>query len=203
MPCELEKTGLDPEEMGILDIPVTYPSGAAIVVIRKEELADFRKYLEGIGLKEKAVSARPYEFKIHGIPDRATEVNVALAIENRTGLRPSSTQLSKYKTKDLQVANCACTEELYAALENVHTIFIHFKRCYIDTTPNLLSCKKCSALGHTGAHCPHSEETAKQMQEDRGLQPFCPPCILWLAFSALAQIVRRLRSPISFPLCHG
>jgi len=41
------------------------------------------------------------------------------------------------------------------------------------------------------------------MQEDRGLQPFCPPCILWLAFSALAQIVRRLRSPISFPLCHG
>lgn len=170
--CELD---IDHNELGITDIPVEYPSGAAILLADEGKLPKLREALVKAGLCEKQRKQRLHEFRIHDIPINATIENVSAAIEAKTGLRPASVELNKYKTKESQVANCSSNEELYSALEEIYTVFIRFKKCPVDTRPNLVVCRRCSALGHTRKHCPHDDEKAMQMKNDAGDKE--KPCI--------------------------
>ena len=162
----LEDSEIDPTEAGIKDIPVTFPSGAAIIVVQEDKMDQFREAMEKTGLREKKTVTRAHEFRVHGIPATATAQDITQALEYRTGRKPQTITLSKYKSNELQVANCTCTGDMYAALENIYTLFIRYRKCKVDTKPNLLTCQKCYTLGHTSKHCPYGDDEASRMKSD-------------------------------------
>ena len=130
--------------------------------IEEDKIQPFREALKTVGLQEKnRNTGRPHEFRIHGIASEVTTEQIKEAITRKTGITTDEITLGKYKSNEKQVANCTGSEQLYIALSEIKTLFIHLDRCRIDLRPNLLSCKRCSLLGHTAKNCKYSDEEAE------------------------------------------
>ena len=93
---------------------------------------------------------------MHNIPNYCTVEDIAEDIKAALGIVPEKITLVQYKEKrrdNVQMTVVEGSKELMEATAKNKTIFIEYKRCRIDTTPILMTCKTCTLIGHTAKHC--------------------------------------------------
>jgi len=158
----LEEAGIQPEEIGVTGMPISFPSGAVLVKVVPEKEAELMEALKKVGLRTKeATKPLPYEYRIHLLPENITEEAVQKAISNVATEPMINIKLYRPKADtNLQSAYIVCNDEHYSQISTHRRIRIGWRYFRLDTIPRLVQCRQCTLLGHTTKHCPYDQTTA-------------------------------------------
>lgn len=182
---ELQDKKIRPRTYGVSNV-VEFASGAALLTIEKEKARAFKDSLHGAGVQIKERTAlKSFSIKIHGVPNINTEDDIREDVAAALGSNPISVHKVLYKLKDnatpaqngnVVMVAVECSREMLTAAEKRQSLLIGYRRCRIDTTPQLMKCKKCTLLGHTQNHC---EGVAADLQAKKQSGNFCLDCLVY------------------------
>ena len=159
---QLRYDGIFPTEFGVTKV-INRPDGAVIITIRDRKLREkFESTLIALEYKLADQAYRPFEARIHALPEDTMPHTVEDEVQRKFGASPIRVETFPYskentKLKNLQFAVVYCNEELYRKMSTTKGININWQWCRIDAAPRAMKCKKCGMLGHLAKYCMQDE----------------------------------------------
>lgn len=82
----LQKADIDPISIRVNNVPVIYPSGAALLVVEKDKLTELKNKIVGIQVQIKEITNdKPFEFRIYNLPQNTSLDYIKNVTLQRTG----------------------------------------------------------------------------------------------------------------------
>ena len=189
----LEEAGISPEEIGLKGAPITFPSGAALIRVAPNQAEKLEEALKKVGLRAKeSLTTRPFEFRIHRLPENMREEDVRKAIAKLSstsstphlGITVSDYSQSNQQARDLKlkVAYIECDKDTFDVISKRRSIQIGWRTYPTDSKIRLMACSKCGLLGHTKTTVPtttHTLQDGKRKKKQPGTAVLTAELTTW------------------------